>query len=1033
MLKFIHITDIHLKSANPNRTHKKIIDELITDLIDYVDSNTLLFFTGDFSDKFSVKFQDFSQLIFNPIIEKFPILKNRIFFVPGNHDLDRSKIDITDNMIKTQILSDVNSREKIYQKYISNGNKGLEEFEQFAKEFYADFDGEKSLSNYGNSFKITVNNITIGISCLNSSWLCFDDNDKGALLLLENQLSDSLNFIDDCNLKIALIHHPLEFIHESEQEQVFEDIQKEYDLVFLGHTHKQQATYNRSLFGNCYFSVGKSLNGLRTKENNFTNGYSIAEIEPNVGIKIHLRKYNDIKNKFLPNSDYGEPDGLFIVELNKNLNNENASETITLNESFAKYINDVGANLTHKHKSKITLDDIFIFPSLQKYDYKDEERNHVLSSELIVNEITPELVTRYVVLGDNSSGKTSLSKKYFSLLLKKEDFYPIYIKGEEIKSTSPFDLAKLKDRLLNEQYSSNKIPPQKRPIFIIDDFNESKLQVQYKRAFVDNLITSNVDFIIFWDEYFTLKDIIDTLNENINVFEILPFGIKNRFNLIKKWLGFDDDLKFKEDEKVSKVYELEKIIDSIIGKNLVPSYPLFILTVLQTLELFPSENFEQSTQGHYYDVLIKSALGKKITNNKEIERFYTYLKELSYFMYSRETDKLTEEEFIEFHNQFVIDFNLHKNGLVSTLEVFCETNILYKNGEGYKFKYDYINYYFLGKYLADNLDDEEIRKIIVQLADNIYNSKNANIYLFLSHHSKADFVTNTILDSAKSLFSSETILNFDTDIASINKLITSTSQKLSLDKSKSHEDYKNEELERREKIEDEKKLNSNDKDDFNTIDYVSEINKSFKTLEILGLILKNRYASLKSKPKESVAEEVYFLGLRTTASIFKTLIEGEEYVVKEIISIIGEDKTISAHEKEDLAKKIMFNMYYMTAYSTIKKISNSIATKDLELTFQDVLEKNKGNNAISLIDISNKLDYSHQFPFDDVSSLKTQFKNNKFPYLIMRRLAFNYLRMFPIREKEQQKICSMLEIPIDVQRRVEMTSTTKRVGKKRTK
>lgn len=913
--------------------------------------------------------------------------------------------------------------------YESNGNKGLEEYQSYVQTFFKDFEGEKLISNFGNSFKISINKISIGISCLNSSWLCVDNNDKGSLLLLENQLSNSLDFIQDCNLKIALIHHPFEFIHESEQEQIFEEVQKEYDLVFLGHTHKQQASYNKSLLGNCYFSIGKSLNGLRTPENSFINGYSVAEIEPNIGIKIHLRKYNDVKNIFLPNSDYGDKDGLFVVEINKNLNNDISPETIRLNDYFTKYITDVGANLTHKHKSKISLDDIFIFPSLQRYDYKDDERNQLVSSELIIDDIKTDAITRYIIFGDNSSGKTSLSKKLFSLILKKEEFYPVYINGEDIKNTSPIELVKLKNRLLNEQYISTKIPADKRPVFIIDDFNETKLQVHYKRAFIDNLISNEFDFILFWDEYFTLKDIVDTLNDAINVFEILPFGIKNRYSLIKKWLDFDNDLKFKEDEKVAKIYELEKIVDSIIGKNLVPSYPLFILTVLQTLELFPSENFEQSTQGHYYDVLIKSALGKKITNNKEIERYYTYLKELSFYIYSKESDRLTEEKFIEFHNQFVKDFNLHKNGLFSTLEVLCETNILYKNGEGYKFKYDYINYYFLGKYLADNLDDDEIKKIICYLAKNIYNSKNAHIYLFLSHHSKADFVTSTILDSAKSLFSSESILNFDSDTTSINKLITETSQKLVLDKSKSYVDHKNEELEEREKLEEEKKLKS--KDDFNTIDYVSEINKSFKTIEILGLILKNRYASLKSKPKESVAEEIYFLGLRTTSSIFKTLIEGEEFVVKEIINIIGEDKTISKHEKEGLAKKIMFNMYYMTAYSIIKKISNSIATKDLELTFQDVLNKHPGNNAISLIDISNKLDYSHQFPFYDVETLKTQFKNNQFPYLIMRRLSFNYLRMFPIIEKEQQKICTLLDIPIDVQRRVEMTSTTKKRSNKK--
>lgn len=1029
MLKFIHITDLHLKNIKLEKEHDRLVKALFQDFSHFVDQNTILLFTGDFSDKFSISFEEFSKIIFEPILEKFPSLNNRIFFVPGNHDLNRNNIGTSNKMLKTQLLSNETNRFEIYQEFTKKGNVGLEEFNDFSNVFFNNFDGEKSLSNFSNSFKVKINDKTIGISCLNTSWLCYDDLDKGELLLLENQLLDSLNFIEECDVKISLIHHPLEFLHESEKEKISEIIQKEYDLVFLGHTHKQEATYNSSLLGNCYFSIGKSLDGINSKNVDYFNGYSIVDFEPDDFIKIHLRKYNEIKNIFLPNSDYGNEEGLHIIELNKNLKNENFSDDIKLNPSFGDYINDVGANLTHKHKTKISLDDIFIFPSLQKYDYKDDEKNQISSSELILNDFKPDSVMRYIILGDNSSGKTSLSKKYFSFFVKNVDFYPIYIRGEEIKSTSPTDLTKLKNRLLNEQYLSYKVSPLKKPIFIIDDFNEAKLQVQFKRTFVDNLVSNKLDFIIFWDEIFTLKDIVDPLNENVQVFEILPFGIRNRYNLIKKWLEFDNEIKFKEEEKVSRIYDLEKVIDTIIGKNLVPSYPLFILTVLQTLELFPSENFEQSTQGHYYDVLIKSALGKRIKNNKEIERFYTYLKELSYYLYLKDVDKLTEEEFIEFHNQFVLDFNLQKNGFISTVEILCETNIFYKNTDSYKFKYDYINYYFLGKYLADNLDNKNIRNLIVNLAKNIYNSKNANIYLFLSHHSKADFVTNTILDSAKSLFSSESILDFDNDVANINRLISDTSQKLILDKSKSYEDYKNEELEEREKYEKDSEEEFKNKEELNTIDFVSEINKSFKTIEILGLILKNRYASIKSKPKETITEEVYFLGLRTTSSIFKTLISGEEFVINEIINIIGEDKTISKFEKEELAKKIMFNMYYMTAYSIIKKISNSIATRDLELTFEDVLKKYDKNNAISLIDISNKLDYSHKFPFEDINNLKLQFKNNKFPYLIMRRLAFNYLRMFPLKERDQQKICAMLEIPIELQRRVEMKSETKKSKK----
>ncbi|MCA6069389.1 metallophosphoesterase [Chryseobacterium sp. RG1] len=1031
MIKFIHITDIHLASSPLDYKHERVLDALIKDLEFYLDNETILLFTGDFSDKFSISFNDFNNLIFKPILEKFPLLKNKIFFVPGNHDLNRKEISTTSIIIRNSLLTDENIRKNIYNDFTTGNPRdkiGLNEFEDFKNNFFADFNEKKNLSYFENNFIINLNNQSIGITCFNSSWLCFDNEDKGKLLLLENQIENSLNFINGCDIKIALMHHPLEFLHDSEQEKVQEKIQQEFDLVFLGHTHKQQITYNQSLLGNCYFSIGKSLNGLESDKNSYTNGYSIIELEPHKKIKVYLRKYNFAKNIFIDNSDYGFENGIFEIEINKDVN-PIAQNELTVEESFNKYINDVGVNLTHKHKNQIKLDDIFIYPSLQEFNYKNDEKSQVISSIHLFNSINDDIITNHIILGDNSSGKTSLAKKLFGNILVNDNFYPILINGDEIKSTSPAEFLKLKERLLKEQYSCTKFPLNKKPFFIIDNFNESKLQMQYKKAFIDMIMRNDLDFVMFWDEFFTLNDVVDTLNERIRVFEILPFGTKNRFNLIKKWLDFDNDYILKEEEKVLRVYELEKLIDSIIGKNLVPSYPLFILTVLQTLELYPGENFEQSTQGHYYDVLIKSALGKKLTNNKEIEKYYTYLKELSYYIFSLNTDKLTEEQFIEFHNFFVQEFNLQRNGFVTMLDNLCETNILYKNADSYKFKYSYIYYYFLGKYFADNIDKSEIKSYIVELSENLYNSQNANIYLFLSHHSKSDFITETILKSAKGLFKEESILNFGTDVKEIDKLVTDKSQKLSLDLSKSHEDYKAEEIEKKEQKEEKELFDKKPEDTVDVIDYISEINKSFKTIEILGLILKNRYASLKTQPKETIAEEIYFLGLRTTSSVFKTLIDGEDFLVAEIINIIGEDKTISLHEKEDLAKKIIFNMYYMTAYSIIKRISTSVATKDLELTFNDIKKKHKTNNAIALIDISNRLEYSHKFPFNEVDLLKTQFKNNKFPYLIMRRLSFNYLRMFPMKETDQQKICEKLEIPIEIQRQIEMTSTTKKKSK----
>ena len=70
--------------------------------------------------------------------------------------------------------------------------------------------------------------------------------------------------------------------------------------------------------------------------------------------------------------------------------------------------------------------------------------------------------------------------------------------------------------------------------------------------------------------------------------------LENRYDLIKKWLDLNDIGK----NKVSIPYGIEKIINQVIGKNLVPLYPFYILIILQTTELIPNEDFQESTLDH---------------------------------------------------------------------------------------------------------------------------------------------------------------------------------------------------------------------------------------------------------------------------------------------------------------------------------------------------------------------------------------------------------------------------------------------------
>ena len=123
-----------------------------------------------------------------------------------------------------------------------------------------------------------------------------------------------------------------------------------------------------------------------------------------------------------------------------------------------------------------------------------------------------------------------------------------------------------------------------------------------------------------WDEYFTLSELLESQVTTVEVYEILKFGGKKRLELIRKWIDLLEDEFEDEESKEFQIKELAKIVNAVIGKNLIPSLPIYILTILQANELTSTTNFEQSTFGHYYDVLIKSALGQKIKANAEIEK-----------------------------------------------------------------------------------------------------------------------------------------------------------------------------------------------------------------------------------------------------------------------------------------------------------------------------------------------------------------------------------------------------------------------------
>jgi predicted phosphodiesterase len=1032
MIRILHLTDFHLNTKTLTDWNDFYKDAFFLKLDELQQEKPieLVAFTGDLIDKGGISFIDkgdvlspatkgfaiFKESIIEPILKKLNLDISQFIICPGNHDINRFADDEADEIGQKATLTTTEKiTDFIKRSDDSNSFKRIErikEYKNFEQDLYKDMHGNKIHSLFKFSVRADINGKTIGITSLNSSWRCYNDSDFGNILIGEKQLNDNYKFIEDCDIKIGLAHHQTDWLSSIEQKTIKSHMANNFDLLLSGHVHSSNTEHLQSVSGSCVYSISPSgLNQIRENNVENLNGFTLIDYDSEK-VEFHYLNYNHILKIFVDNTNVADKGKQIIklADISNGIYGKN-SQGVEIDIDFLEFLNDSGANFTHRSKETLLLNDIYVYPFLEKFSLSDQEdKTTSIKSDNILEKIINDEIKNTVFLGEENSGKTSLCKTLFTRLINNKDVLPVYIKGRNIKKALPSDIENLINKEIRKQYESLTDHSNFRKVLIVDDFNSCGMTPKSKRFFLNNLFSSEHQTVIIWDEFFTLSELLESQAINIDIYEILKFGARKRYELICKWVSlFSEDFE-NEIEKASQIKELEKTINSVIGKNLVPSQAIYILTILQASEISNNQNFEQSTFGHYYDVLIKSALGQKIKDNKEIEKYYSYLSELSFWVYNLGIIEFEESKFIEYHNYFKNEYKI-STGFVETVRILEECSIIAKTNGLYKFKYKYIYFYFVGKFLSDNIEKESIKDTVKLLSDKLYQTDTANIYIFLSHHSKSKFVINQILEKAKILFDEQPLLGFNEDIKQINDLIEGVTENLGFDNSKDASDFI---IDESEVVEDDDKF----EDGKDSIDSISKVNKAFKTIEILGYIIKNRYASLRGSEKEELIDELYKLGLRTLSFLFKTLLEGEEFIKSEIIELIKKDTTsnLTAGEREGLAKQYMFNLLYMISYSIFKKLSTSISSKDLEITFQDIKNSYPSNNAIQLIDIAVVFEYSKNFPFKETDLLVDKFKSNKLSYFILRRLGVNFMRMMPMKEVEQQKAGELLDISMKSQR-----------------
>ena len=731
-LNILHISDAHIQMKDKEEV-SEIVEKMIKDVLKVQKEQDLkidlICFTGDLIQRGDKAVDDEKQwelaenIFINPILKELKVEKDNFIVVPGNHEVNIEKIiKATEKGLAVDSLEDIN--ENVSDMNVSYLQR-LDYFYQWVSNYYSDVIKEK----IGYVFSRKIKDKKIGIVCVDSAWRSSGKGscEKGKMYVGQKQIKDLYKHINDADIKICLMHHPIDWLSDYESTIIEKELTK-FDIVLCGHVHendhkeicRQSMKTIYSIAGKLYpldYASGRAVDGY--------NGYSILNIDSNCNIcNIFLRTYyakdrNDFDSAInlvengkvsypLSNDISGKQMEFDIV---KGIHNyfTNMSETLTSIKEIDTY-------------SPVGIEQIFVEPILS------EESEYMIEStgkgEYISSEKLLDSKDNVIFLGKKESGKTTLLQqiglKYIAKYNELE-IIPIYIdmrylpkKSDKLTNAAVyfvmnnmFDEATIRKEKVKELIGSGKV------VFLIDNVDVFDVEHTIMLSKFINEKNKNKFVLTTKEEFFQSID-IKKLPEYVKDFKKLYinlFGKAQIRELVTKWAEGRDDV-----TDVSEVVEkINGYCDSI---NFAKTpFNVSIFMVLWDCD----KNFVPQNEGIVMENYLEILLEKLSPKESERSRYsfkikQHFLSNLAFGMFEKNKYYFSEEEF----NDFVYKYHKVK-GYKETesrfSKLFFEKGILSISEGNIVFSHTSILEFYLAEYARNN---DNLLNFMIQKGNRTY-------------------------------------------------------------------------------------------------------------------------------------------------------------------------------------------------------------------------------------------------------------------------------------------------------------------------
>ena len=1040
-LGIIQLSDIHFRTGNFEPTSDNTMAEQIcaavrTELIG--STHIILIINGDIAySGLSHEYEYATEWLSN----LYTLISDScsgicwVLCAPGNHDVDHS----SKNSVRKLIVDNIRN--------VPGTNIDSTIIEGCVGEQSAFFSFRNSIEStetlvYDDPLlrvhRISDDKTNIQINILNSAWMSSLNETQGGIVypiqLYNEQLKQSEGFA------ITVLHHPLSWFEPSNSRNLRNRISEISSVCFCGHEHLPDSTSIATSSGDQVKFIDGGV--LKNHDDSSDSSFNL------VILNSDNRKIKDCT--FTKKGDrYERERGTSWQDATRLKSSE--SRRFRLTEKQRTEIEEIGINIIHPRRDEVYLRELFVYPDLLPLSEKSskvyEKMEQTISSERLI--FDPE-ISHVILEGDEKIGKTALLRKIFS------DYYdrgkiPLYALGSDIKSLTESDIRKSLQRIFEESYEGDdfvqyeQLAPSDR-VILLDDLEISKRNrdaierlLKFIRQFAHRSIVTTKD-IGYLEQLVAGQPKLMMFNEYC-LYGIREFGHLKRDQLIGNWLRLGNQIQdWKSESILHERDHARDIINKTIGHNFMPSFPIFVMTILQSIDSY-SSGMIGSTYGHYYQFLITSALIRCRVKPDDLEAYSNYISELAYKFF--ENNRIfSKTEYDKWHEQFCSDYGVNWK-LSRIQQLLKKASILsVESGQSISFKYPYVYYFFLAKRLSRGLTEKNDCKTVQYMCQRLHVTEYANVVLFLIHHSDNPLVLEAVRSAASSLISDQQSFKFETSngnvlLHSVNQLPSYIGTHFLEDRDPESEQrraLKNKDIHQENAIETEESTedhSESEHDPMVALDTLTQSIVATKTVELLGAILKNYYGSLLLDIKVNISKEAVELAFRSLFSFIELLLKDNGvdliHALMEAqrefeIENLQPKKRKNSQELENWARMFVFSLLRYLTRAIIQKVARAIGSDQLRLTLNKLVEEHD-SVGYQIVEIAVLLDNPSKIPRIQIDKLAHRLSNNIFGFQVLRDLAAQRVYRYPMEYDDKQWLASKLDFSIAEQRRADFKKT----------